>query len=483
MTDPIHDLGARLAALPPILKEALAKTPSAAMAAQSFLMPRNGHPNSLRDHDAWLRGHPVTPTGLAAILRLLRGATRANPAWRGDALPDKAGLLVLSHYLGGAAAAEDGYYGSLLSATASGGPTVVAQINHTWGTPPSATTSTPARVVIARGVPILHGVQHARALHKAGRRLGRSCTDSALAGHVRAHSLGASNLFAMGLASQVAKLVTRLRPEALLLTWEGHPWERLVIAAARKAQPNIKCIAYHHAVLFAHQTATGQALGAGFDPDLIVTSGAQAEGWYRAQPDWAETPVEYVGSPRGGAAIAMSATMGNTVLVAPEGILDETVALFRVALAAKAQGAQQQFALRLHPVLPRARVLHAMPELVTLPEGISWSDGGLTEALTSARAVLYRGSTVCVQALQHGVRPIYLDIPGSVQLNPLSDTTGWCLNTRDASSLIATLATDSALLSPDRDMLFGKALPVARTIFAPADPAKLTALLNALCRP
>jgi hypothetical protein len=483
MTDPMHNLGARLAALPPILKEALAKTPSSAMAAQSFLMPRNGHPNSLRDHDAWLQGHPATPTGRAAFLRLLRGAMRARPVWRGDVLPDKAGLLVLSHYLGGAPSTEDGYYGSLLSATAPGGPTVVAEINHTWGMPPHPTARTPARVVLARGVPIWRSAQHARALREAGRSIGHNCTDRALAEHVRAGSLSASNLFAMGLASQVAKLVTRLRPEALLLTWEGHPWERLVIAAAKQAQPNIKCIAYHHAVLFAQQTATGQALGAGFDPDMIVTSGAQAEGWYRAQPDWSETPVEGVGSPRGDGTIAAKATTGNTVLVAPEGILDETVALFRVALATKAHGAPQRFALRLHPVLPRTRVLQAMPELETLPEGIGWSDGGLAEALGSARAVLYRGSTVCVQALQHGVRPIYLDTPGSVQLNPLSDTTGWCLSAQDALSLIAMLATDSVLPIPDRDMLFSKALPVARTIFAPSDPAKLTSLLHALCRP
>ncbi len=72
---------------------------------------------------------------------------------------------------------------------------------------------------------------------------------------------------------QVGALCRWFRPRALLVTYEGHAWERQAFAAARGVDPDIRCVGYQHTILFPRQHAIRRSLGWPFDPDVILTAG------------------------------------------------------------------------------------------------------------------------------------------------------------------------------------------------------------------
>lgn len=482
----VSQLEEQLAYLTELLRAALSEHPDPSRVAQSFLLPRNAHPTSLIDHLGWLSGQRPKSTNKTAILRALLGTLRSRPIWTGDELPEKAGLLFLSHFLGNNqhTGPYDDYYGTLIDAQSPNGPTVVAKINHTWAVPAARSIDNRsqqiAQVVFSRGSGLARGLLHIHELRRAGQQIAEGIPDPLIAEHVRSKSTSSQNLFAMGLAEQVATLVRQIRPRTLILTWEGHPWERLAIHAARRVSPEITCIGYHHSVLFPCQIATGRALGFGFDPDAIIVAGERSASWYRSQKDWCNLPIAVVGSPRGFASSAKEPNKGGSLLVAPEGIMSETVLLFRTALEAKSQGLAAPIALRLHPILDKKQVMNALPMLANLPDGVTWSNNSLAQAMSEARALLYRGSTVAVQALKIGVRPIYLEHDETYSVDPLEPVGNWRLRVQSAAELKFALHDDIGQSDIVRKTLFLNSVHVANDIFSTPDPAALTDLLSEL---
>ena len=77
----------------------------------------------------------------------------------------------------------------------------------------------------------------------------------------------------MRTAAQVRTIIEHTKPKLLLITHEGHAWERLVFHSARQVNKNIHCIGYTHAPIFERQHAVKRPLGNEYNPDHILTSG------------------------------------------------------------------------------------------------------------------------------------------------------------------------------------------------------------------
>jgi hypothetical protein len=476
-------LAARLTTLMDIARAAMAGADPGlrdAIAAQSFLLPRTAHPSALAQHGPAFAGRAPARSRLGTLARLLRGAARRESDWVGADLPSRAGILVLSHYVG--AGVTDDYFGSLAAAQVDGLPTVTARLNHTWRPLHRIAAACHGDVVFSRHTPLREGLRNLRAVTRAARALGPFVGDAFYAAHIRAEATASSNLFALRTATQVSRLVQRLQPNVLLLTWEGHPWERLAIAAARRASPGITCIAYHHGPLWPLATATAQPLHPDYDPDALAVTGDAAQAFFSARPLWQTRPVRIVGSPRAAGLVAEAPSRGNRLLVLPEGILDETVALFGLALAAKERHPDLEIDLRLHPVLDRRKVLAALPTLGSLPKGVRWSDGPLDAALHGARWALYRGSTAALAGLKAGVRPILWCPPGAIEIDPLNAPGPWRLKVADARDLAAELGRDTGQHDAIRLRAFRAAADHGRTLFREAQPEAMRALIDALAQ-
>ena len=267
------------------------------------------------------------------------------------------------------------------------------------------------------------------AAKKESRTLNRHVLDSAALACVTPETL-----WNLGLGAQIAKLANKLRPRFLVMTYEGHAWEKVACRMARIANPKLKCIGYQHSSLFRMQHAIRRNLGRGCDPDIIMTAGSMAKNILDLEPRLQRTPVRVLGSRRGrgqsptpdmGGSSQKVAEFRSGCLVIPEGTEPECRMLFEFSLRCAAILPGVNFIWRVHPVisgsgfLTRDRLFHNLPKNVTL------SRLSLEEDIASCQAVLYRGSTAVVKAAAAGLVPIYVGRAQEMSIDPLFTLGGY----------------------------------------------------------
>lgn len=216
----------------------------------------------------------------------------------------------------------------------------------------------------------------------------------------------------------VGKIISECCADTLITTYEGHAWERVVYATARKVKPKIRCIGYQHAALLRLQHAARRSLGECYDPTQILTAGRVGLRQLEAASMLPGVSFDILGSDR---AIGLNVLPANAAscLVLPEGIVAECKILFKFSLACAKAMPKMKFILRLHPILSVKQITQEVPILRQLPPNVEISTNSLVDDISRSAFVLYRGSTAVIPAAASGVTPIYLIQPGELTIDPL----------------------------------------------------------------
>lgn len=316
------------------------------------------------------------------------------------------------------------------------------------------------------------------------------CTDSDIARKVAVQAALEANSsgtrWALRTADQIANLVKTLSPGAVVLTHEGHSWERVAFAAVRDVNPGTLCIAYQHATISYRQHAVRRNLAPKFNPDLILTSGKS--GAYLLRKDNQRQPkkVEVLGSPR-----APSHSKDDTqapqetdkihraaCLVLPEGDLDECNYLFEFSIECAKLFPDIQFLWRLHPTLSHQVVSMNNPKLRELPANVVLSNDSIESDIAKSFISLYRGTTAIIPAVMSGVFPIYVKKENEISIDTL-----WQLNADERC--IGTTAQFQRLvlgLRSDDPQLLTRitncAQDICRSLLNPLDPTKFIEIFH-----
>jgi len=204
-----------------------------------------------------------------------------------------------------------------------------------------------------------------------------------------------------------------------------------VFAAARSVNPRIRCIGYHHAILFPRQHAIGLALGHYYDPDVICTAGDVTRNILERIDGLNGKPLVTVGTHRQESLeISFSQKVRSNptpaCLVIPDGTLRECLLLFDFVLNAASMFSAITFILRLHPVMPLSTVMGKDKRLRFLPDNVKISHETIDKDFEMCRWALYRGSGAAIRAVASGLRPIYFKPSGEVlSIDPLYMMQKW----------------------------------------------------------
>lgn len=382
---------------------------------------------------------------LAWWLRQLAKAIYSNGLpWVGSKqLPDNVDFLFISHILNISQIKQsnDFYFGEVPAKLAEQGYVVViAMINHS-----GASDTLIAKEWSENAVPriILSEVLspgkelaiHSR-LKKESIRLklaskrSVSVLDHRILSRASQESLSSGAHRSLRMTEQIGTLATLLRPKSLIVTYEGHAWEKAVFYAARKKLPTIKCIGYQHSALFKLQHAIRRNLAKEFNPDFILTAGSLGKRRLEQSTDMRTIPINVGGSIRGmdGRISNKIAGMPDTVrtcLVLPEGILSECNLLFEFSLACAQICPEVRFIWRLHPSIDFNSLISKNRKFKDIPCNIVLSKESLESDVAQSDWALYRGTTAIIQAIGSGVRPIYLRLVGEMSIDPLYDLDVW----------------------------------------------------------
>lgn len=265
-------------------------------------------------------------------------------------------------------------------------------------------------------------------------------------------------------AIHIGHLVAKLKPKAIVITHEGHAWERVVFAITRNISPDLMCIGYQHAALFRMQHAIRRKLSSKYNPSLIMTSGNISYSQLMRTKDLDGIPVTVLGSNRIYNKIVETDSVTETgeknnfgkitCLVLPEGIVSECHLLFEYSLACANEYPNIQFIWRLHPVVEYKSLISKNKKLRRLPNNIIFSTKSFDEDIASSRLAIYRGSTAIIQAVSAGVRPVYLQLPGEMTIDPLYELNEWRATVKsveDFKNMINDVNEETRLYKQERE--------------------------------
>jgi hypothetical protein len=226
--------------------------------------------------------------------------------------------------------------------------------------------------------------------------------------HLSARSIGD-----MRIGLMISRIISAAPPKAIFYTYEGHGWERIIAANAHSLCTNIKMLGYQHAVVFPGKKSINYAHGGGADPDHIFTTGNTTQKILAEESDFPSEYYSILGSVKAASASSNISPPNfeqkSACLIAPEGTLSEVILMAKMGMAAAKSAPEQEFILRLHPVLNREFIIKKLAILGAFPNNYTVSKASLEDDLAASSWLCYRGSTVAFQAILAGLRLIYLD--------------------------------------------------------------------------
>jgi hypothetical protein len=435
-------------------------------AAVSWLHVHNEHPVNVQKYAALGHRTPLLRRTLTAARRsraaavvhgMTAGRTAASHPHR------RGGVLFVSHLLNpNQAGGIDFYFGDLPERLKGAGiAATVALRNHTGARPqelaPAWAGEAVPRIVLGNALPPRGELQLRRRMAAERRRLLRRPMnhESPLERQVRHAAAGEAVSFAsrgdLRLYGQVRELVHRLQPDCIVVTYEGHGWERLAFHAARSVRPGIRCIGYHHTILFPRQHAIRRPLGPAWDPDVLLTVGAITRDALLESFPEAPPQLDVLGSIRAPRTRAMTTdeTRDAACLVIPDGTVPECRRVFGFALECARLLPHTTFIFRTHPVLPFDAIAASTPALRTLPPNVEVSLHSIEHDVRRSRWTLYRGSSAVLAAVLGGVRPLYLDAAGELPIDPLYRLAAWRRAVAQPQDVVAVIREDQARTAPD----------------------------------
>ncbi len=224
---------------------------------------------------------------------------------------------------------------------------------------------------------------------------------------------------AVRISKQIALLVSKTKSKYLVITYEGHAWERLALHEARKVNPNIKCIGYQHAPLIKYQHASKRNLSSSYNPDAIFSSGRIGEQQFKDSRNLKDIHIKCLGSAHSRRYELKKDNIQNCCLVMPDGILSECLILFEFSLFCAKKMPKHKFIWRLHPLWSFKALKNKSKFFKTLPDNIILSDETIDFDLERSASVLYRGSTAVINAINAGLKPIYYKVHNEMSIDPI----------------------------------------------------------------
>lgn len=250
--------------------------------------------------------------------------------------------------------------------------------------------------------------------------------------------------------------VRRWTPKAVVMLYEGQPWEQPAWQGVKAADPSCRIVGYQHTVVMPHSLgllAPQRILGEIPAPDAVLCVGGVTR------------ELLAPGQAAFGAQLIMFGTHRRTareahrepphpqrraILVLPEGIPREARLLFNAALRIARRLPEHRLIFRSHPVLPFEQV---RPQLEGDPArlpNVELSPGGpLADDMDRASVVLYRGSSSVLYGIVRGLKPVYLHCPGVPDVDPLFAMSGWRETTASPDDAVARLEAYAASRADD----------------------------------
>ena len=234
---------------------------------------------------------------------------------------------------------------------------------------------------------------------------------------------------------RIASMVSKRQPQVVIITFEGYAWERAVTEYLHRTYSNIKVLGYQHAVISGGPRVINKKFSRGIDPDHILAAGEEMTKRLVQEGEFQSSDFTCIGSLK--ARSVDDSNKGNALVAIPEGILSETIMLAECLCEIARKMPEIPCVLRIHPILNWQEAKSHIRGWDDQLPNLHLSAETLDADIARAKWVLYRGSSVVINALLAGQRPLFLD----------------CDNTADTTDIVPPEITWRKICQTTQDVM------------------------------
>ncbi len=226
---------------------------------------------------------------------------------------------------------------------------------------------------------------------------------------------------------QIKHHIRQKNIKSVVSIFEGHALERLIFKAAKSANKNIKTIAYNHSFITRKHNSVFLDLGINNKIDHIVFTNQISKNIFQNKIKFKYKPKLFCISKNISKSPNKSKTLSkskNTCLIAPEGLDSETLKLFQFSIEYLKKYKDIYFIWRFHPIYYNREINFLekkIPDFLDYKKNILISKKELNFDFKRSKYILYRGSSVVVDAIKNNLVPINLNFEKQIENNFLGD--------------------------------------------------------------
>lgn len=230
---------------------------------------------------------------------------------------------------------------------------------------------------------------------------------------------------------QIKKHIEQKGIKSIITIFEGHGLERLIFRAAKSFNNKIKTVAYNHSFITKKHNSVFLNLGIKNQPDHIIFSNQISINLFKHKLKLRAKAKLFCVSKNNSKFFNFNKSRKNknTCLVAPEGLDSETIKLFNFSIDYLKKFKNMNFIWRFHPIYYDREVdflKKNIPDFLDFKKYIYLSKKNINHDFKKSKYILYRGSSVVVDAIRNNLIPINLNIKNQIVNNFLNDCNLFC---------------------------------------------------------
>jgi len=208
----------------------------------------------------------------------------------------------------------------------------------------------------------------------------------------------------------------------IIITYEGHSYERSIIRSIRELSPKTKIIAYVHSALYHTQHSIYNSYGYKNDPDLILFGSRLNFKTFLTKANYNRNLVSYkiLGSKKiTPYRFKKSKTITN-FLILPDGTDHDIIKLFKLSIQLSSYYHNYFFTINLHP---NAYLKFQSLKLKKIPDNLTITIGQIKKAFVNNNFVIFTSTTAIIEGINCGLYPIFYKNFSTYEFdnNPLSE--------------------------------------------------------------
>ena len=224
-------------------------------------------------------------------------------------------------------------------------------------------------------------------------------------------------LYNLSVVHEILNVIYTINPKKIFITFEGYPFERLLIKELKKKK-NIIVYAYYFSIISKHQNYPLRFKDKSYNPDFIITSGEVAKNKIYKN-GFNKKKLFNIGSNKINTIFTKNYNNSRKhVLLLPEAFENEVNLFIKFAIDC-GKNSNIPFILRLHPAFEINDQLKKQINELKSETNFIISDKKLLFDLKRSNIAVYRGSSSVVEAINNNVYPVYLKIKKELSIDPL----------------------------------------------------------------